>query len=182
MFLYSYILLWVLITVLCATTVVILKRITPSKPKLDMDDSGLEKGSKFPILNFNSLSQEKINLINPHNLGTVAIFISVNCNACNNVLASLMGFIKKHNNLSIIVFIRGENKQELIQKAGTLINQVSFIELTDSYLEEFRIPAFPFSYFISSKGNVIEKGGVPAGDYHLELLTKLALTNKQKAA
>ncbi|MFK5710825.1 hypothetical protein [Lysinibacillus boronitolerans] len=180
MFIYSYIVLWIVLIALTLSMIVIMRRITPAKPRLDMDDVGLEKGSKSPILKFETFSKENIDLDVSDNLGTVALYLSVNCGACANVLADLPTYIKAHKDLSVVVFMQGEDEKEILQKAGNLPELVPFIPLKDEYINSFRISLFPFAYFLSSKGIVLAKGGVPAGMPHLKLLTHLALSEKQR--
>ena len=182
MFLYSYILLWILVIALTLSMIVIIRRITPSKPRLDMDDVGLEIGTKAPIQKFKAISRDKVDLIMPNKSGTVVLYLSVNCSACTNVLSYLSTFIKIHNDLSVVVFMQGENESEIIQKAGNLIDIIPFIRVTDDYLENFKVTLYPYSYFLSSKGTVLAKGGVPAGKSHLDLLAHLGLSSKNLAS
>ncbi|MEX3624949.1 hypothetical protein [Viridibacillus arvi] len=182
MFFYSYIILWILVTALTLSTIVIIRKITPAKPRLEMDDEGLGRGSTVPIIKFKSLSKKTVNLIEPTKSGTLVIYLSINCSACSNVLAYLSTYIKTHNDVSVVVFMRGENEREILQKTGDLINYVPIILLTDEYIESFKISLFPFAYFLSSKGIVLEKGGVPAGKTHLELLTRLAQSGSKLAS
>ncbi|MGG0284278.1 hypothetical protein ABEY41_03945 [Peribacillus butanolivorans] len=180
MFFYSYILLWVLVIGLTFSNLLILRRIAPPVPRLDMDDVGLEDGMSPSTLKFETISGKTVDLVQSNKSGTLALYLAANCGACSNVLADLHTYIKKHNDLSVVIFMQGESEHEIAHKVGDLLKIVPVVILSEDYKEIFRISLFPFAYFLSPKGVVLAKGGVPAGNPHLELLTHLALSENKK--
>ena len=179
MFIYSYIVLWIIISFLTFSTIIVIRRITPARPRLEMDDVGLDIGVKVPITKFKSLVNKSVELITPNKSGTVVVFLSINCGACSNVIANLTNFIQQHSNLSVVVFMRGNDENEIFMKLGNLTPDIPVIKLTDELQERFIVTLYPFAYFLSSTGTVLAKGGIPAGKPHLELLTSLGLSNKK---
>ncbi|WP_339250832.1 hypothetical protein NSQ43_13000 [Sporosarcina sp. FSL W8-0480] len=179
MFFYSYTILWIIIIILSLSVLILFKKLAPPKPSLDMEELGLDKGMKTPITNLNGLKKENVNLLEPKKIGTVLIYLSVNCGACANVLRDISNYVTDHTNLSVVIFMKGENEREIINKVGDLNNQIPIIFLTEEHIGLFKISLFPFAYFLSSKGVVLAKGGVPAGRRHLELLTHLAMSGNR---
>lgn len=177
MFNLSYYILWILVIFLSISVIVIIKRITPGTPSLDMNDAGLDEGLKVPLEVFQSVSNKTVNIISRNKEGIVLLFLSVNCNACSILLKDLNNFAKSHSKLSIVVFMNAENENDIINKVGNMLENIPVVKLTDYYLEQFKVPAYPFSYFLTPSGKIISKGGVPAGRIHLDLLVNIGTNN-----
>lgn len=179
MFIISYIFLWLIVLLLGINAIFVMRKFKPNAAILEMSEHGLPHGSIFPKLNLKSINGDQIDLVQHQKSGTILVVLSLHCSSCANVYPDLTNFSNKYPHIQVMVLIYGDEKS-VKEKIDKLNLNLPVVLLSDDDLEDFRISLYPFSYFLSPNGNVLAKGGIPAGMSHLELLTHVALKQSKK--
>ncbi|MGG3910529.1 TlpA family protein disulfide reductase [Peribacillus simplex] len=123
-------------------------------------EDGFPIGTHYPTQKFsNSIYGNELNINSP-NKETVLIFTQSTCSICKRVYAILDLVRKKYSNKEFIILMVASKEEALNYVNEYFLNnfQVSLIKEGD--LEDLGISSVPFSYLLSSEGNVLNKGVV----------------------
>lgn len=128
-----------------------------ARNKLIKSEDGLKKGSLYPLDLLKNIEGNEVRLVNGSD-GMVLIFTSFGCNVCKSVYPYLEQIRNEYSNIQfhIVMLANIDEAKETINKYkldNFLISLVRYEQLPD-----FGITGFPFTYLISNKGIIIEKG------------------------
>lgn len=159
----SYLLLWI-ITLLLVVVVLVHSRMLGllhyrfgpgnAKPLAD----GPEIGEKLKQLDGILPDNQKWKLEFPYSKDVVILFVSPQCNTCNEVLPHLQDFFNKHNSIeTLLVSIIDDLGMNRAYIAYRGLDKMKYI-ISEKMGDDLEIEGVPYSLYINRQGIVCAKG------------------------
>lgn len=124
---------------------------------LVMQNFGIPILDKFP--EFTSVTfQDKdwLESLKEHR-GNILLFTSATCASCQGLYPIISEYSLK-NDVGVILFMEG-NPELIWEKIKDNNIRVPVVHFTPDLIEITKVPAFPYSYYLSKSGIVYNKGG-----------------------
>ncbi|GAA0372902.1 TlpA family protein disulfide reductase [Bacillus horti] len=149
--------LWILVLCNSYMLIKLFKAVAKlNKKELPKSFAGIAKGSLLPIKNYKNLDMKAFDYTSKKNY--IVLFGSYGCKVCHQIYPLFNTLKQEKTGVIIQIFMLATEDQakEISAQYDIPTDHITIISQND--LPSLGITGFPFAYYLSSNGNVINKG------------------------